>query len=162
MKGFFEKYTIAIGEREDSPFAHKNNNYQDGTTPMYRDVDGKLWAMSGHSHVGAINVFCGTCLDDMQKLYEQCVISKDRLHVSYVPMQHHEEGVFYMLASEEPFFSRSCQGNAPTRGRARLEANYDRFHMKITFLSETTPEDARAFVEALKIENKALGAAFIE
>ena len=99
---------------------------------------------------------------DMQKLYEQCVMNEDRFHVSYVSMQHHEEGVFYMLASEEPFFSRSCQGNTPTRGRARLEANYGRFHIKITFLSETTPEDARAFVEALKIENKALGAAFIE
>ena len=48
----------------------KYNNYQDGTTPMYRDVDGKLWAMSGHSHMGAIHMFCGTCLDDMAKLYE--------------------------------------------------------------------------------------------
>ena len=70
MNNFFDEYTISIGSKLESPFMQKSNNYQDGTTPMYRDVDGRLWAMSGHSHMGAINVFCGTCLDDMKKLYE--------------------------------------------------------------------------------------------
>lgn len=36
---------------------------------MYRDVDGKLWAMSGHTHMGSVNMLCGTCVDDLQKLY---------------------------------------------------------------------------------------------
>lgn len=70
MSNFFDNHTIVIGEKTESPFMQKYNNYQDGTTPMYRDVDGKLWAMSGHSHMGAINMFCGTSLDDMKKVYE--------------------------------------------------------------------------------------------
>ena len=49
---FFKKYEIEIGEKRESPFMNKIDIYQDGTTPMYRDVDGKLWAMSGHSHMG--------------------------------------------------------------------------------------------------------------
>lgn len=39
--------------------------YQDGTTPMWRDADGTLWAMSGHSHMGHIAMFRGTTPDDM-------------------------------------------------------------------------------------------------
>ena len=70
MSNFFDKHTILIEEKTESPFMQKYNNYQDGTTPMYRDIDGKLWAMSGHSHMGAINMFCGTSLDDMKKVYE--------------------------------------------------------------------------------------------
>jgi hypothetical protein len=37
---------------------------------MYRDVDGRLWAMSGHSHMGHIAMFSGTCLDDMKYMWE--------------------------------------------------------------------------------------------
>ncbi len=70
MTGFFDTHGIAIGERCATPFCAANNNYQDGTTPMYRDAAGRLWAMSGHSHVGAVGVFAGTCLDDMKKLYD--------------------------------------------------------------------------------------------
>lgn len=70
MKNFFDTHTVSIGEPFQTAFAKVNNNYQDGTTPMYRDVDGKLWAMSGHSHKGAIHMFCGTQVSDMQKLYE--------------------------------------------------------------------------------------------
>ncbi len=66
---FLEQYRFAIGERETTPFINANNIYQDGTTPMYRDVDGRLWAMSGHSHMGDIGMFCGTCLDDIELLY---------------------------------------------------------------------------------------------
>ncbi|MBQ8320711.1 MAG: hypothetical protein IJX81_07535 [Clostridia bacterium] len=70
MNNFFKDYKIEIGEILETAFHKDNNNFQDGTTPMYRDVDGKLWAMSGHSHMGAINMFCGTSLDDMKKVYE--------------------------------------------------------------------------------------------
>ena len=62
---FFEKYDLHIGEGIKSPFLNELGVYQDGTTPMYRDVDGKLWAMSGHSHMGHIAMFSGTCLDDL-------------------------------------------------------------------------------------------------
>lgn len=69
MQKFFDKYELKITNERESPFMNKYNVYQDGTTPMYRDTDGKLWAMSGHSHMGEIAMFSGTCLDDMEKLY---------------------------------------------------------------------------------------------
>ena len=56
MSTFFDEYTISVGEESKTVFCRENNNYQDGTTPMYRDVNGKLWAMSGHSHKGVINM----------------------------------------------------------------------------------------------------------
>ena len=65
MKKFFDQYDLTIGERLRSPFLNENNIYQDGTTPMYRDIDGTLWAMSGHSHMGHIGMFSGKNLDDL-------------------------------------------------------------------------------------------------
>ena len=67
---FFDRYLLEIGKAQESPFMNKYGVYQDGTTPMYRDVDGRLWAMSGHSHMGHIAMFAGTCLDDMEYLWE--------------------------------------------------------------------------------------------
>lgn len=69
MNNFFEKHTLKIGEKLNTPFVNSDNIYQDGTTPMYRDKDGKLWAMSGHTHVGEIAMFAGSSLDDIKKLY---------------------------------------------------------------------------------------------
>ncbi len=66
---FWNNHSIIIGEKKETAFQNKNNIYQDGTTPMYRDVDGKLWAMSGHSHVGEVAMLSGSCLDDMKKQY---------------------------------------------------------------------------------------------
>ena len=67
---FFENYRINVGQEPlTTPFVNEKDIYQDGTTPMYRDVDGKLWAMSGHSHVGHIGMFCGTTLDDLQEVH---------------------------------------------------------------------------------------------
>ncbi|MBR2445842.1 MAG: hypothetical protein IKB28_04145 [Clostridia bacterium] len=62
---FFDKYNLIIGEGRETPFMKKYGIHQDGTTPMCRDTDGTLWAMSGHAHGGHISVFSGTCLDDM-------------------------------------------------------------------------------------------------
>lgn len=66
---FFEKYRLEIGEGKETPFLRRDNVCQDGTTPMYRDFDGRLWAMSGHTHSGEVAVFSGTCLDDLAKCY---------------------------------------------------------------------------------------------
>lgn len=66
---FLNEHKITIGDKEESPFLNKIGVYQDGTTPMYRDTDGKLWAMSGHSHMGHIGMFCGNSLDDMKEVY---------------------------------------------------------------------------------------------
>ncbi len=65
MKKIFEQYELIIKDEQESPFMNKYGVYQDGTTPMYRDTDGRLWAMSGHSHMGHIAMFAGTCLDDI-------------------------------------------------------------------------------------------------
>ena len=69
MKQFAEQYQIVVGEGRETPFLKRNGVRQDGTTPMYRDVDGKLWAITGHSHLGHIGMFCGTTLDDMVEKY---------------------------------------------------------------------------------------------
>ena len=60
---------VEITGRSTCPFLRKNNIYQDGTTPMYRDVDGTLWAMSGHSHMGHIGMFAGKTLEDLEHKY---------------------------------------------------------------------------------------------
>lgn len=62
---FFDTYSLNIGEAMESPFMNKYGVYQDGTTPLWRDADGTLWGMSGHSHMGCIAMFRGTTLDDM-------------------------------------------------------------------------------------------------
>ena len=33
-------------------------------------IDGKLYAMSGHSHKGEIAMFCGTNMHNLKKLYD--------------------------------------------------------------------------------------------
>lgn len=60
---------IVVGEKIKSPFLNEVGVYQDGTVPMYRDVDGTLWGISGHSHMGQIAMFAGKNLDDMVKKY---------------------------------------------------------------------------------------------
>ncbi len=67
---FFEQKKIVIENNIiETPFQKPLGICQDGTTPMYRDVDGKLWAMSGHSHVGHIAMFSGSCVADLEQLY---------------------------------------------------------------------------------------------
>lgn len=70
MEKFFDRYTLEIGEGMESPFLNRLGVYQDGTTPMYRDVDGRIWAMSGHSHMGHIAMFAGSCLDDLTHMWQ--------------------------------------------------------------------------------------------
>ena len=68
-ENLFTKHTLTIGQQKETPFKKDIGIYQDGTTPLYRDTDGSLWAMSGHSHAGHIGMFKGTSLDDMTQLY---------------------------------------------------------------------------------------------
>lgn len=58
-----------IGEGRESVFLTRNGIFQDGTTPTFRDKDGKLWAISGHSHAGHISVFSGTNISTLKELY---------------------------------------------------------------------------------------------
>ena len=64
-----KNYKIRIGAPEKTVFDTEKGIYQDGTTPVFRDKDGKLWAMSGHTHVGHIGVFCGSKMSDLKELY---------------------------------------------------------------------------------------------
>lgn len=69
MENRLGKVKIEIGETCDTVFLKKNGVFQDGTAPMYRDVDGTLWALSGFTGRGNIGVFRGTCLDDLALVY---------------------------------------------------------------------------------------------
>ena len=69
MRNVMEDYILEIGEEKETAMRQASGIYQDGTTPMYRDVDGKLWAMSGHSHMGHVAMLCGTCVEDLKQMY---------------------------------------------------------------------------------------------
>lgn len=69
MDNIIKDYEFQIGEPSLTAMNQQSGIYQDGTTPMYRDVDGKLWAMSGHTHKGDVCMLSGTCVADLQKLY---------------------------------------------------------------------------------------------
>jgi hypothetical protein len=69
MENIFNKLDLEIGEGSNTAFLSENGVKQDGTTPMYRDVDGTLWAISGHSHAGIIAMFKGTDVEDLQQIY---------------------------------------------------------------------------------------------
>ena len=58
-----------VGEGCESVFLNRNGIYQDGATPTFRDKDGKLWALSRHSHAGHISVFSGTNTENLRELY---------------------------------------------------------------------------------------------
>lgn len=60
---------FVLGESYKSPFVNEIGVFQDGTVPLARDKNGKLWALSGHSHCGHIGVFCGDTLSDMKEVY---------------------------------------------------------------------------------------------
>ena len=69
MDNFLKNCEFEISEEYDSPFINKNGVYQDGTVPFCRDKNGKLWAISGHSHMGNICIFSGETICDMKKEY---------------------------------------------------------------------------------------------
>ena len=69
MKNIIQDYIFEIGEAKETAMRQSIGIYQDGTTPMYRDTDGKLWAISGHSHCGHVGMFCGTCIEDLKEVY---------------------------------------------------------------------------------------------
>ncbi len=66
---FLSSHRLVITGEKTTPFVNASNVFPDGAAPMFRDADGLLWAMCGHTHMGEIAMFRGTCLDDMQKLY---------------------------------------------------------------------------------------------
>ena len=66
---FLKTHRFVIGADTETQFKRADGIRQDGTMAMYRDVDGKLWAMSGHSHLGHIAMFSGKSVDTLEQLY---------------------------------------------------------------------------------------------
>ena len=73
---------IIVGKQSETQFKRADGIRADGTLASYRDVDGKLWAMSGHSNSGRIGMFCGNCIDDLAELYPIAFSFADG-HASY-------------------------------------------------------------------------------
>lgn len=69
MKNLLKQYNISVGNATKTVFNNDNDIYQDGTLPLYRDKDGTLWAISGHTHAGHIGMFKGTCISDLTEVY---------------------------------------------------------------------------------------------
>ena len=69
MKNLLKQYDICVGNATKTVFNNDNDIYQDGTLPLYRDKDGTLWAISGHTHAGHIGMFKGTCISDLAEVY---------------------------------------------------------------------------------------------
>lgn len=69
MENLLKDKQINIGDGVLSPFLREVGVYQDGSVPMYRDVDGTLWAMSGHSHKGHIGMFSGNSVMSLKERY---------------------------------------------------------------------------------------------
>ena len=77
MENFSKNYKIVLSNKRSTPIRWRTSKeemqfdlFQDGTSPAYRDVDGKLWMLCGHERVGHIGVFCGTCLDDLEEVWK--------------------------------------------------------------------------------------------
>ena len=66
---YFKNKKINVLSKSETPFTNANDIYQDGIIPFARDKNNNLWAISGHTHIGHIGMFKGTCLDDIKEVY---------------------------------------------------------------------------------------------
>ena len=69
MDNILKQYKFNIYNERLSNFTNSNGVWQDGTTPVCRDKNGKLWAISGHSHSGSIAMYSGTNMSNLKQLY---------------------------------------------------------------------------------------------
>ncbi len=73
---------IIIGKQSETQFKRASGIRSDGTLASYRDTDGKLWAIAGHTNSGRVSMFCGSCIDDLAELYPIALSFADG-HASY-------------------------------------------------------------------------------
>ncbi|MBO5270212.1 MAG: hypothetical protein J6B77_05465, partial [Clostridia bacterium] len=66
---FFSTHRIVASEDGATQFKRADGIRQDGTMAMYRDVDGRLWCIAGHTNSGHVSMFCGTTESDLSELY---------------------------------------------------------------------------------------------
>ncbi len=66
---FLKSHRFVIGTDSETQFKRAEGVRQDGTMAMYRDVDGRLFAIAGHTNSGHIGMFAGTTQEDLKELY---------------------------------------------------------------------------------------------
>ena len=67
---FLQTHRIVAKADSPSQFRREEGIYQDGTVAMYRDVDGRLFAIAGHTNAGHLGMFIGQTQEDLKKCYE--------------------------------------------------------------------------------------------
>ena len=70
MSIFPNDYKISVGPMRKTPFLRHKGVRSDGTLVLFRDVDGKLWSIAGHTNSGHVSMFCGNTVEDMKELYK--------------------------------------------------------------------------------------------
>jgi len=66
---FLDSHRFVVGEDTETQFKRANGIRQDGTMAMYRDTDGRLFAIAGHTNSGYVAMFSGQTQSDLQELY---------------------------------------------------------------------------------------------
>ena len=66
---FLNQHRLVIGAEGETPFRRADGIRQDGTMAIYRDTDGTLWTIAGHTNSGRVSMFSGTCVDDLTERY---------------------------------------------------------------------------------------------
>lgn len=69
MQNMLKKARFTVEKGVKTAFINANDIYPDGTLAAWRDADGMLWAISGHTHMGHIGVFRGASLGEMKEMY---------------------------------------------------------------------------------------------
>lgn len=68
-QSFLSTHSFVLGADEQTQFKRANGIRQDGTMAMYRDTDGRLFAIAGHTNSGYIAMFAGQTQADLKELY---------------------------------------------------------------------------------------------
>ena len=66
---FLSTHRFVVGEDSETQFKRAEGIRQDGTMAMYRDADGRLFAIAGHTNSGHVAMFAGQTQEDLKELY---------------------------------------------------------------------------------------------
>ena len=66
---FLNTHRFVVGADSETQFKRAAGIRQDGTMAMYRDTDGRLFAIAGHTNSGHISMFVGQTQADLKELY---------------------------------------------------------------------------------------------
>ena len=66
---FLKAHRFIIGSDSETQFKRADGIRQDGTMAMYRDTDGRLFAIAGHTNSGYVAMFSGRSVSELKELY---------------------------------------------------------------------------------------------